>query len=79
MAKQLQGEIVSLKMTNTAVVVVERKTSHPLYKKIVKHAKRFKAHVTPEMKLALGDTVIIEETRPISRDKHFKVLSVVKK
>lgn len=79
MAKQLQGTIVSLKMINTAIVVVERKTSHPLYKKIVRHAKRFKAHLTEEVKVAMGDTVVIEETRPISRDKHFKVIGVVKK
>lgn len=79
MAKQLQGTVVSLKMTSTAVVSVERKTAHPLYKKIMRQTKRYKAHVMPEMKLNLGDEVVIEETRPMSRDKHFKVLEVVKK
>jgi small subunit ribosomal protein S17 len=75
MKKQLQGEVVSLKMQNTAVVSVERKTAHPLYKKIVRQTKKYKAHMTPDMKLAVGDTVTIEETRPLSRDKHFKVVT----
>ena len=77
MAKQLQGEIVSLKMASTAVVSVERKTAHPLYKKIMRTTKRYKAHVAPDMKLVVGDTVVIEETRPISRDKHFKVIKTL--
>lgn len=74
MAKQLRGIVVSLKMIKTAVVAVERKTAHPIYKKIMRTSKRYKAHVTDDMKLAVGDTVIIEETRPLSRDKHFKVV-----
>ncbi len=76
MAKLLTGTIVSLKMQDTAVVQVDRKTSHPLYKKIVRHSKKYKVHVEEGMKLTLGDIVVIEETRPMSRDKHFKVLRI---
>lgn len=78
MAKELIGTVVSLKMANTAVVSVMRNTRHPIYKKIVRKTKRYKAHVET-IKLKLGDTVMIRETRPISRDKHFKVVSIVTK
>lgn len=74
--KQLQGIIVSDKMQKTVVVQVESIKEHPKYKRRYKMHKRFKAHnENPEFKL--GDTVIIEECAPISKDKTFKVISKI--
>ncbi len=78
MKKILQGEVVSNKMTKTVVVKVERKTRHPLYQKVIIRHKKYKAH-NEEMKLEIGDVVEIEETRPISKDKHFMVIKKLKK
>jgi small subunit ribosomal protein S17 len=77
MAKVLTGIVVSSKLENTAIVLVENKFRHPMYKKIIKKGKRFKAHVS-DIKVELGDTVLIEETRPISKDKYFKVVKNLK-
>lgn len=74
MAKILTGTVVSLKMQDTAVVSVEKYRAHPIYKKRVRRTKRYKAHVEEGMKLTLGESVTIEETRPLSRDKHFKII-----
>ena len=70
--KQLKGKIVSVKMKNTVVVEVERVKQHPKYKKRYKVMKRYKAHTVND--LNMGDKVTIEETRPISKDKRWKVL-----
>jgi len=78
MKKILQGEVVSNKMTKTVVVRVERKTRHPKYQKVIIRHKKYKAH-NEEMKLEIGDVVEIEETRPISKDKHFRVIKKLKK
>lgn len=75
--KTLQGKVVSLKMNKTAVVEVSRKTSHPLYKKVLKRSKKYKVD-TGDLTLSLGQSVKIVETRPISKDKHFKVMEVKK-
>lgn len=77
MKKVLIGEIVSLKMQNTAVVEVVRRKPHPLYKKLLKRSKKYKAD-TAGLTLNIGDKVKIEETKPISKDKYFKVLEVIK-
>lgn len=77
MPKILAGKIVSLKMQKTVVVMVERKVRHPLYQKTVKKTKRYKAHYE-QTNLKLGDRVKIQETRPISRDKHFRIIEVGK-
>jgi small subunit ribosomal protein S17 len=74
--KTLQGIITSLKADKTATVTVARKWQHPLYKKYVKRSKKFATHYE-NMKLELGQTVLIEETRPISKTKRFKVTEVV--
>ncbi len=74
MAKILKGTVVSTKMQNTVVVQVERVYRHPIYKKTVKKHKKYKAH-NEELNLVEGDFVSIQETRPISKDKHFKVIS----
>jgi len=59
-------------MQKTVVVKVERKFRHPLYEKVITRHKKYKAH-NEEFKLKEGDMVKIIETRPISKDKHFKV------
>ncbi len=76
--KVLQGIVVSNKMAKTVVVSVEQKFRHPLYKKVIKKNKKYKAD-TGELKLSLGDFVKIEETRPISKDKHFRVINIIEK
>jgi small subunit ribosomal protein S17 len=71
MAKILEGKVVSKKMKNTIVVVVERKLRHPLYRKVIKRHKKFKVHVEQDNVVELGQVVKIKETKPISKDKHF--------
>lgn len=73
MKKQLTGVVVSAKMEKTVVVRVERKFRHPLYAKVVKTHKKYKAHCE-EFSVAEGDTVIIRSTRPISKQKSFIVV-----
>ena len=71
--KVLKGVIVSDKMDKTVVVSVSRFVKHPLYGKFYKISKRYKAH-DAENKYKIGDKVEIMETRPISKDKRFKVV-----
>jgi len=73
MSKILQGKVISVKMNKTAVVEVTRHTSHPLYKKILKRTKKYKAD-TGTMTVSVGDIVQISETRPVAKDKHFKIM-----
>lgn len=70
--KILEGIVVSDKMQKTIVVSVTRFVKHPRYKKYVKISKKYKAH--DEAGHKIGDKVTIMETRPISKDKHFKVI-----
>ena len=72
--KQLVGTVVSDKMEKTVVVAVETKKRHPVYHKVVKKRKRFKAH--DEVGAKIGDTVTIIESRPLSKDKRWKVLKI---
>ncbi len=72
-SKVLRGVVTSDKMTNTVVVKVDRFVKHPKYKKHVKISKKYKAH--DESGKKVGDIVEIVETRPISKDKHFKVVA----
>ncbi|MBU6447614.1 30S ribosomal protein S17 [Patescibacteria group bacterium] len=67
------GTIVSDKMSKTVVVEVNEQKRHQKYHKAYKFTKRFKAHVE-DGEYHVGDKVEIEETKPISKDKHFKVL-----
>lgn len=76
MKKILVGKVVSTKMKKTVVVLVERKFRHPFYKKIIKRHKKYKAH-NEKMELKVGDKVMIEETRPMSKDKHFMVVKKI--
>ena len=77
MTKIFEGTIISLKMQNTAVVEVLRRVPHPLYKKVLKRTKKHKAD-TAGFTLLVGDKVKIVEVRPISKEKHFKVLEKIK-
>ena len=70
--KNLVGIVVSVKMDKTAVVSVERRERHPLYRKIVRSTKRYKAH-DPNNGAVLGDVVRIVETRPISKEKRWRI------
>ena len=71
--RKLQGTIVSTKMQKTVVVEVERIKEHPKVKRRYKVHKKYKAHIE-KGDFKKGDKVIIEECRPISKDKHWKVL-----
>jgi small subunit ribosomal protein S17 len=72
--KVLSGTVVSNKMKDTVVVEVSRYEKHPKYEKYVKLRKRFKAHDAGNT-ATIGDKVQIIETRPISKDKHFKLIA----
>lgn len=72
--KILSGVVVSDKMKDTVVVEVGRFVEHPKYKKRIKINKKYKAHDTGNTK-KVGDKVEIEETKPISKTKHFKVVN----
>ncbi|MBR2802861.1 MAG: 30S ribosomal protein S17 [Erysipelotrichaceae bacterium] len=74
----LRGKVVSDKMDKTIVVEVQKKKSHPLYKKEIRNSRRYKAH--DELNEAkIGDTVEIQETRPLSADKHFRLVKIIEK
>ncbi len=72
-ARVLRGVVVSDKMKDTIVVAVNRLVKHPKYRKYVRITKRYKAHDAGNTKHT-GDRVEIAECRPISKDKHFKVI-----
>ena len=72
------GKVVSDKMDKTVVVIVEDRVAHPVYKKIIKKTYRLKAH--DEMnECGVGDTVKVMETRPLSKDKCWRVVEIVEK
>jgi small subunit ribosomal protein S17 len=73
--RTLVGRVVSNKMQKTVTVVVERKVKHPVYGKYIVKSTRYHAHV--ETQLNEGDTVEIQESRPISKTKAWKVTRVV--
>jgi small subunit ribosomal protein S17 len=70
------GEVVSNKMDKTVVVKIERKMMDPVFKKFIKRTKKYVAH-DQDNKCAIGDLVEIEETRPLSKTKRWKVVSVI--
>jgi len=76
MNKTFTGTVISDKMMKTVVVKIERKFRHPLYQKVITRHKNLKAHNEIEG-ITIGDTVIIQETRPISKDKTFRVIEKV--
>ncbi|MHC9539405.1 MAG: 30S ribosomal protein S17 [Vulcanimicrobiota bacterium] len=72
------GKVVSNKMDKTVVVVVERQFAHPIYKKMIKRKSRFKAH-DEKNECLMGDKVRIMETRPISKDKCWRVVEILER
>ncbi|MFC2062110.1 30S ribosomal protein S17 [Elusimicrobiota bacterium] len=73
--KKLQGVVVSDKMSKTRVIEVERLVRHPLYQKVIRKKKKFYVHDEKEVS-KLGDVVTIEETRPISKKKRWRVSNI---
>lgn len=69
----MKGKIVSTKMNKTAVVAVSRYFRHPKYKKYISRSKKYKAD-NEENKYKEGEKVLIESCRPLSKDKHFKII-----
>ena len=72
------GKVVSDKMDKTIVVAIEDHVKHPLYKKIVKKTYKLKAH-DEKNECNIGDTVKVMETRPLSKDKRWRLVEIVEK
>ncbi len=77
--KVMQGRVVSDKMPKTVVVEVEARRRHPLYGKVVTHVRRFKAHNAEPVVAKAGDLVKIIESRPLSREKRWRVHEIVQR
>jgi len=78
MRKELVGMVVSDKMDKTIVVEVVNKFKHPLYKKTISKTKKFKAH-DENNECGIGDKVLIAETRKLSKDKNWRLISIIEK
>ncbi len=76
--QQKVGVVTSAKMKKTVVVTVERQVTHPLYKRVVRRSKKFMAHDEKTL-CRVGDTVRIEETRPLSAQKRWRVVEVIRR
>ena len=74
--KTREGVVVSDKMTKTRVVVIERVFRHPRYQRVITRSKRLKAHDERNAS-KVGDRVLIEETRPLSKEKRWRILQVL--
>ena len=74
----IQGKVVSESMDKTITVLVTSKKKHPIYKKYMTFTKKYKAH-DEKNEAHIGDTVTITETRPISKDKYFRLLTIVER
>ena len=74
--KTLEGIVISTRMQKSVVVRVERQVRHPLYLKTIRKSSKFMAH-DEENKCRVGDRVVIRETRPISKQKCWRVVSIV--
>lgn len=72
------GEVISDKMDKTIVVAIKTKVRHPLYGKMVNRTRKFKAH-DENNECGIGDTVKIMETRPLSKDKRWRLVEIVEK
>lgn len=72
------GTVVSNKMDKTVVVAIKDNVKHPLYNKIMKRTVTFKAH-DEENACGIGDKVLVMETRPLSKDKHWRVVNIIEK
>ena len=78
LARTANGKVVSNKMDKTATVLIERRVKHPLYGKYIKRSRKIHAH-DPLNECAVGDLVTIEETRPISKTKAWRLRTVDRK
>lgn len=78
MRKTQVGTVVSDKMDKTVVVAVERMVTHPLYKRTLRRIKKFKAH-DEENSCRAGDLVRIVETRPLSKEKRWRVVEIIRR
>lgn len=76
--KERIGKVTSNKMQKTITVAVDRKVKHPIYGKFVNRTTKFKAH-DEENTAGIGDTVRIMETRPLSKDKRWRLIEIVEK
>ena len=76
--KTRTGIVVSDKMDKTIVVAIKTKVRHPLYGKMVNRTRRFKVH-DEENQCAVGDVIRVMETRPLSKDKHWRLVEIVEK
>lgn len=76
--KVRQGRVVSDKMDKTVVVAVEDRVRHPLYQRTIRQTKKFKAH-DEENKCRIGDIVRIMETRPLSKEKRWRVIEILER
>ena len=76
--KERIGVVDSNKMDKTIVVVIERRTKHPIYGKFVKKSTRFFAH-DEKNECNIGDTVRIMETRPLSKNKHWRLVEIIER
>ncbi|MDD7268014.1 MAG: 30S ribosomal protein S17 [Lachnospiraceae bacterium] len=76
--KTMIGKVVSDKMDKTIVVTVENHVKHPLYGKIIKKTYKLKAH-DEKNECSIGDTVKVMETRPLSKDKRWRLIEIVEK
>ena len=76
--KTMTGKVVSNKMNKTVVVKVERRFAHPVFKKVVKTTKKYKVHDEKNECLE-GDIIRIQETRPLSKEKRWRLLDIVTK
>ena len=76
--KRRIGTVLSNKMDKTVIVCVERLVKHPMYKKYIRRRKKFKAH-DPENECGVGDRVLIEESRPLSKTKRWTVVKILQK
>ncbi len=76
--KTRAGRVVSDKMDKTVVVAIEDNVKHPLYKKIIKNTIRLKAH-DEQNACGVGDRVLVMETRPLSKEKHWRVVEIIEK
>lgn len=72
------GKVVSDKMDKTIVVAIEDNVRHPLYKKIIKNTVKLKAH-DENNECRIGDRVLVMETRPLSKDKRWRLVEIVEK
>ena len=72
------GKVVSDKMDKTIVVAVEDRVAHPMYKKIIKRTFKLKAH-DENNECGVGDRVRVMETRPLSKDKHWRLVEIIEK